>query len=103
MSEPENEKKKKTFVFKDYYANNPEFRKKHLAKQHEKITCSCGITVSRSSLCRHQKSHTHLEKIAGGELLFENNKDDKDKHLLQELKEEIEKIKRNIEKIEKGV
>ena len=96
MSEPENEKKKKTFVFKDYYANNPEFRKKHLAKQHEKITCSCGITVSRSSLCRHQKSHTHQNKIAGG--------DDKDKnHLLQELKEEIEKIKRNIEKIENGV
>jgi hypothetical protein len=35
--------KKKRFNFKEYYANNPEFRDRHLLK--EKVRCGCGKQV----------------------------------------------------------
>lgn len=51
----------KTFV--DYYREDSDFRKKHLAKLSEKIECPCGFHTARANLSRHRKSHIHIEKM----------------------------------------
>lgn len=53
----------KNKTFKDYYNNDPEFRKKHLEWQKEKVICECGFVTARSNLYRHRKSHIHINKM----------------------------------------
>lgn len=51
------EKKYKTF--KEYYSD-PEYKKKHLEQQAEKIICDCGVTIAKYNLSRHKKTQKHI-------------------------------------------
>ena len=48
--------------FKEYY-NDPEYRKKHLAKVNEKIKCECGQDCSRGNLAAHKKTSRHNKSM----------------------------------------
>ena len=50
-------------TFKQYYDENPEFRKRHLKKLGEKVTCECGVVSSRNNLTRHKKSKVHENRM----------------------------------------
>ena len=55
-------KPKKKFNFKEYYHANPEFKKSHLAKLKQKVTCEvCNKTISKCHIDRHRKTKKHLK------------------------------------------
>jgi len=89
----QNEDKKK-FSFKEYYQNNPEFRKRHLAKLMQKslcVACGCEVTVSNSH--RHLQSTKH--KLKAGFVQAEN------KPLsIKAMFSEINSLKEKIEQLE---
>ena len=41
------------------YYNDEQYRNNKLERKKEKVECSCGTTVNRGSLLRHQKSKKH--------------------------------------------
>lgn len=54
METPEKKQHKK---FKDYYQEDPEYRRRHLDKLMEKVECpKCGVSIGRCNMTRHQKS-----------------------------------------------
>jgi hypothetical protein len=55
-----------TKTFKNYYNNDPEFRRKHLDKMMERIECNCGFVTSRNNLTKHKRSRNHLKRMTGG-------------------------------------
>lgn len=67
--------------FKDYYNENPEFRRKHLEKLKAKVVCECGFVTALSNLYTHKKGRIH-----------KNMMDSKDKNNDKKL-EIIDKIK----------
>lgn len=81
-----------TKSFKEYYTSNEEFKKRHLEKMKEMITCECGCVTARSHIYRHKKSQKHINTMA---LLneLENKKENKE---IAVLKEEIRKLKENL-------
>jgi hypothetical protein len=54
---------KKKFQFKQYYANNPAFRQRHLEKMREKVQCECGRVVSKYNLHKHQSTKSHQTQM----------------------------------------
>ena len=52
--------KKNKKTFKEYYAD-PEFKKKHLEKYRQKITCECGAIVGAYNMTKHKKTNKHLK------------------------------------------
>ncbi len=50
-------------TYKDYYNEDPDFRKKQLDRLAEKVECDCGFVCSRSNLSRHKKGHLHINKM----------------------------------------
>jgi hypothetical protein len=55
--------KKKRFNFKEYYANNPEFRERHLQKMKEKVRCDCGLFVGKYQLTKHKRTKGHATQM----------------------------------------
>ena len=53
-----NEVPRSNKTFKDYYAD-PEFKRKHLERMREKVSCPCGMVTSRSNRAKHQKTEKH--------------------------------------------
>jgi hypothetical protein len=62
-NEPIQENKKKKFVFKEYYATNPEFRQRHLEKMKEKARCDCGRFINKYSLVQHKRTKGHATQL----------------------------------------
>jgi hypothetical protein len=88
-------------TFKDYYHNNEEFRKKHLDKMSEKITCCCGFETARCNLSRHMRSRTHLKNIGNLDEINRLKKEEqKIKKEINVLLEKKNKIKKKINKLE---
>jgi len=58
-SEDDTNKKKEPSVFKKRYDNDPEFRKQHIEKMSESISCDCGATVKRCNMSVHRRSMKH--------------------------------------------
>ena len=56
-------KQKKKFNFKEYYANNKEFREKTKEKANRTVVCECGRVVNKSSLSTHKKSPVHRKAM----------------------------------------
>lgn len=50
----------KKFNFKEYYNNNPEFKKKQLKRMKERVLCTCGKSVLKYALNKHKLSKVHL-------------------------------------------
>ena len=76
---------KKIFCFKDYYANNDEFRAKHIQYMSQHIECSCGQSIIRSYKSRHMRTPAHNKRI--------NNIKNSDMSKIAELNNIIEKMK----------
>lgn len=77
------------FNFKKYYDTNKEFREKHKEYMKDKITCTCGLEITRNNKTNHLKSLKHKEKLE----LNEKDKLVKDKTIERnELNELIEKL-----------
>ena len=85
-------KETKKFNFKEYYDNNPEFKKRHLEKCLTKVLCECGRMTNRCSLSRHRKSKIHMRQM--GEV---EKKDDK----FTELQNQIIELKTKFANLEK--
>ena len=82
------DKKYKTFT--DYYNEDEEFRKKHLARLNEKVTCECGFVTARCNLSRHKKSHLHTDKMVNIDRI-------------NKIKEEMNQLKNELKILEKKV
>ena len=78
MSDNENENNYS--YMKEWYKNN---KKKHLDYLKTKITCKCGLEITRNNYNKHIKTKKHLNRL-------EDENDEKD-----ELREKID----NLEKI----
>ena len=50
------------FNFKKYYDTNKEFREKHKEYMKDKITCTCGLEITRNNKTNHLKSLKHKVK-----------------------------------------
>ncbi len=49
---------------KEYYDKwHLQHREEHNKYQAEKVQCSCGISICRSNMAKHQKSKKHLKLI----------------------------------------
>lgn len=84
----------------DYQKN----KEKHLASQAEKVTCICGLTLSRGNLPAHERSQQHLDFVNGVEKdtrsYYERNKEKVKEKVNQRRIENIDKIKaRKTEKL----
>lgn len=56
--------------FKKFYDENPEYKRKHLNKMLEKVTCPvCGTVTARSNLTKHKQTYKHkyMENIKQNE------------------------------------
>lgn len=54
---------KKTFVFKEYYNSNEEFRKRHLEKMKAKVVCECGHLVNKYWMTQHKRTKIHKSQM----------------------------------------
>lgn len=89
-------------TFKEYYDEDPEFRKKHLEKLNEKIECECGFVTARCNISRHRKSHLHENKMQKIGKIFELKQDKQElKDQMKNLKKEITKVNNKIDRLEK--
>ena len=87
----ENQNTHKKFVFSEYYKNNAEFRKKHIAYMASNIVCDCGKTIIRSYKPRHLKTPMHTRTL--NKLLNSNET------IVNRLKNEIDELKKLIPEI----
>ena len=70
-------------TFKEYYNEDPEFRRRQLERLAEKVECECGYVCAKGNLSRHRKSHIHIEKM-------------EKINRIQELEAELKKIKKKM-------
>lgn len=87
---------KSTKTFKQYYHEDPEFRKRHLKKMLEKVPCECGFVTARNNLSKHRKSRNHQRRMEQKEV--EKAIDHEE---LEALKIKISRLERKIKKIGK--
>ena len=71
-------------TYKGYY-QDPEFRKKIKEYSNSKVTCDCGVVISRSNMSHHKQTNKHKKWID------ENG----DKYMI-----EINRLKNRLENLE---
>ncbi len=80
-------------TFKQYYDEDPEFRKRHLQRMLEKVPCECGFVTRRNNLSKHRKSRNHEKRMETKKL--ERNVE------LENLKKAVAKLERQMKRQKK--
>ena len=89
-------------VFKKYYDNNPEFKKRHLKRMSQKITCECGFVTARGNLSRHKKGHLHIQRMGDYDEIVELEEAMEEiNQKIKALKKDRSKIKRKLKRMNK--